>query len=635
MAKRTRLQLEEYFKRGDRPTQNEFAELIESNVNIVDDKATDNDIAGASDTKFVTALGAQKAARQSIKVNNAPADPVTGNISLDAITGNAATATKLQTPRNINGIPFDGTQDITLPVIAGPQGLKGDKGDKGDKGEQGIAGTSGINDHVNDVNAHANLFTQLNAAKVDKVQGKSLISDTEIQRLLTLANFDNTPNQQIIEQLAQHTDTKVSLTGNQSISDIKTFTSSPIVPVAVQNNQAVNFGQVTNIVNANNVNIITTVRNISSTLLSTQNATGFVAYLNSVTPNIAVGINEILKFQLTDTGRVFELNLRGRSFGVGQPAIVAANVIEITDFLNKDIRLSNYPSSRNDGPSPTNRVLGTDTNGNLRMFTIATSPAPYLEASIPNSILPSTTTDFTLKGAFFTPTMTVAIAGQTVNYITFISDNEVKVNVTTGATEGSYAITLNNGLSATFPSALLIVLGTVTIPIASDYTILTGTPDLSTNGEFKIPIMDVQQIATVFNIPPSDNFRVYFTLKRSPLGAGLILGPVVPSVSLVDASNNSMKFSAFVYLNGTDTFSNVEAYQSSTGFNWTNGLGNLESFVMLTNPPTCYFERVNGQYRLRDYNTNIVFTDTFTGSLKVRVDARRFDIVGLKYVKLN
>ncbi len=29
-------------------------------------------------------------------------------------TGNAATATKLQTARNINGVPFDGTKDITL-----------------------------------------------------------------------------------------------------------------------------------------------------------------------------------------------------------------------------------------------------------------------------------------------------------------------------------------------------------------------------------------------------------------------------------------------------------------------------------------------------------------------------------------
>jgi hypothetical protein len=33
------------------------------------------------------------------------------------ITGNAATATKLATSRNINGIAFDGSQDITLPAV--------------------------------------------------------------------------------------------------------------------------------------------------------------------------------------------------------------------------------------------------------------------------------------------------------------------------------------------------------------------------------------------------------------------------------------------------------------------------------------------------------------------------------------
>ncbi len=117
MAKKTRLQLEEYFKKGDRPTQNEFAELIESCVNIVDDKATQTDIAVTSDNKFVTVLGAQKTARQSIKVNNLSPDPITGNIPLDSITGNAETATKLQKPKNINGVAFDGSANITLPEV--------------------------------------------------------------------------------------------------------------------------------------------------------------------------------------------------------------------------------------------------------------------------------------------------------------------------------------------------------------------------------------------------------------------------------------------------------------------------------------------------------------------------------------
>jgi hypothetical protein len=236
----------------------------------------------------------------------------------------------------------------------------------------------------------------------------------------------------------------------------------------VAGERLINAGEITKLAGLGS--ITTTVKPILSTALGTQNVAGFVTYINALNPVLVVGANEIVKYNLTDTGRVFELNLRGRSFGVGQPAIVAADILEVTDFLNKDIRLSNYPSTRNDGQLPTNKVLSTDANGNLKMYTIATAPAPYLEVLVPDSTLPSTTTNFILKGAFFTPTMTVAIAGQTINYITFVSDNLVKVNVTTGATEGSYAVTLNNGIQAVFPNALLIVLGTVYSPLALDFT---------------------------------------------------------------------------------------------------------------------------------------------------------------------
>lgn len=46
------------------------------------------------------------------------------NLNSQSITGNAATATKLQTARTINGVPFDGTANITLPAsTAGFSGL--------------------------------------------------------------------------------------------------------------------------------------------------------------------------------------------------------------------------------------------------------------------------------------------------------------------------------------------------------------------------------------------------------------------------------------------------------------------------------------------------------------------------------
>jgi uncharacterized protein (TIGR02145 family) len=48
-------------------------------------------------------------------------NPIVGNVtgSSGSTTGNAATATKLATPRNINGVAFDGSADITIPAAAG------------------------------------------------------------------------------------------------------------------------------------------------------------------------------------------------------------------------------------------------------------------------------------------------------------------------------------------------------------------------------------------------------------------------------------------------------------------------------------------------------------------------------------
>lgn len=41
---------------------------------------------------------------------------ITGNVTGN-LTGNASTATKLQTARSINGVSFDGSTDITIPVM--------------------------------------------------------------------------------------------------------------------------------------------------------------------------------------------------------------------------------------------------------------------------------------------------------------------------------------------------------------------------------------------------------------------------------------------------------------------------------------------------------------------------------------
>lgn len=380
-------------------------------------------------------------------------------------------------------------------------------------------------------------------------------------------------------------------------------------------------------------NLITTIKPIVSTVLQAQNTIGFVNYINSLNPILTVGPNEIVKYTTTDSGRVFQINLRGRSFGIGQSPITVSDVIEITAFLNKDIKLSNYPSIRNDGNLTNNKVLSTDVNGNLKMYTFTNYPAPYIsDASL--FFLPSSTGNLTIKGAFFTPSMTVTITGHTVNYLTFVSDNEIIVNITTSANEGSFDITLNNGISTVFSGRLLVVLGIIHKPGISDWTVINGSPNLNTTGDIKLSLYDVTCSATCFTIPSDKDFRVYFTLTRSPLGA-TSGSPNEPSISLISASDNSVKFAAQVYLNGADVTSNLRAYQASSGFEYSKDIGILESFIIKTNPPTFYFERIGGQYRLRDYNTNIVFTDIFSGDLKIKANIRKFDITNIRYVELT
>ncbi|MFE3868686.1 hypothetical protein ACFX5E_11455 [Flavobacterium sp. LS2P90] len=383
--------------------------------------------------------------------------------------------------------------------------------------------------------------------------------------------------------------------------------------------------------------ISTTVKPILSTALTTQNVAGFVTYINALNPVLVVGASEIVKYNLTDTGRVFELNLRGRSFGTGQPAIVAANVLEITEFLNKDIRLSNYPSTRNDGQLPTNKVLSTDALGNLKMYTIATAPAPYLEVLVPDSTQPSTTTNFTLKGAFFTPTMTVAIAGQTINYITFKSDNLVLVNVTTGAIEGSYAVTLNNGIQSVFNNALLIVLGTVYQPTSADWTDIVSNPDFTRTGEAVLTNYNVPQGAKWNKlIDYTKKLSIRFNVQRTPLGA-FSIGDRYNILELVNASGVKIYGFQFQLEGGGNNKIYIETPNQGLLIPLESNIGGLTYLERLSNMENynCEFKWSNGV--LQFFVSGVLksnLTSTLTENLYLKVSIKYSNIINLKYIEL-
>jgi hypothetical protein len=73
------------------------------------------DSASAIRTRVETKQDAGSYVLQSTTVNG---QALSGNVTVSTITGNAGTATSLQNPRNINGVAFDGTANITIPITS-------------------------------------------------------------------------------------------------------------------------------------------------------------------------------------------------------------------------------------------------------------------------------------------------------------------------------------------------------------------------------------------------------------------------------------------------------------------------------------------------------------------------------------
>lgn len=478
-------------------------------------------------------------------------------------------------------------------------------------------------------------------------QGKVL--KTQINSINTLLSSDNV-NLDNVQELVDAIETVQTSLSTILVNDLttggttkaltaemgkslKTLLDNKVDKVAGE--RLINAAEITKL--AGVTNVTTTVKTITSASLATQDIAGFVTYINALAVVLVVGANEIVEYQLSDTGRLFKLLLRGRSFGVGQAAIVAADVEEITLWMAKDLKFGNYPSTRNDGVMPTNKILSTDANGALKLYTMAAMPAPYLEVLIPDSTLPSTTTNFVLKGAFFTPTMTVAITGQTINYITFVSDNEVKVNVTTGAAEGSFTVTLNNGISATFPNALLIVLGTIFSPITSEWEAPTGNVS-AVEDDVTINIYDVSG-SNRWSRPfdHTRNFRVRFRLSKSPFG-NTGISEVVKQIQLVKSSDNAMVFGFNLRrdagVNGLTTFEGWSAAEP-----YWHGIQYVNSGTTIENMNSMFGKSYELRYTagvMYVYVDNVLkssFSDVVLENLKLRIEIKTFDVCDIKYIE--
>jgi hypothetical protein len=308
----------------------------------------------------------------------------------------------------------------------------------------------------------------------------------------------------------------------------------------------------------------------------------------------------------------------------------------IKNKLAGEIRLPAYPSTRNDGVIPTNKVLSTDASGNLKLYSIATAPAPFIDTVVPDSTLPSTTGNFQLHGSFFTPSMcltanlatSIIFTGQSVNYAIFHSSNWIEVNITTGATEGSFAITLNNGLSATFANAFMIVLGTVFIPTLSDWTVISGVSDRSIDGKYKVLTKDSQGMSDVFLIPININFRLTFKNDLSPLEA---------SPSMI---SDFIIFTFYDTVTGLNTFNYRRAISSETNSN--HSIYYNSTYKTSVNAPystsakdIISFQRVaNVMYFYVNGILKHTYSETSPNQMKCRFIVKEIDFIDIKYIEL-
>ncbi|WP_163401400.1 hypothetical protein [Flavobacterium fluviatile] len=401
----------------------------------------------------------------------------------------------------------------------------------------------------------------------------------------------------------------------------------------------------TTVVNGKLSNIITTVKTITSASLVTQDVAGFVQYINALSTPLVVAANETVEYQLSDTGKVFKLLLRGRSFGTGQTSITATDVEDTTLWMNKDLKLSNYSNARNDGALPTNKILSPDANGNLKLYTMATAPAPFIEELIPDSHLPNATGNIELIGEFFIPAMCLAanlnnangiqITGQTINYATFVNSQKILMNVTTGSAEGSFSITCNNGLSTTKNNALLIILGDVFAPVTSDWSAETGAIGIDNNNIQTIAYGSTGSAIWEREFDWTKDFEVRMLFNKSPLGSPI--SPQFPVFQFLNVSDNSNKLRLEWNFPGNfcqgRTYLDGGAYQDTILY--SGSITSLETWNNQVEGKELKIKWLDGVFTIwHDGVLKRTFTNGLSQNVKLKVNTIRIDILNIKYIEL-
>jgi hypothetical protein len=273
-----------------------------------------------------------------------------------------------------------------------------------------------------------------------------------------------------------------------------------------------------------------------------------------------------------------------------------------------------------------NQIFGISSGGSL--------PAPFFQSVTPNFSTPNNNEFLIIKGSFFTPGITVIIGGCTTNSVTFISDNEIKVSITTGDTEGNYPITLNNGEESLFTDKFLISQGQVFQPLSNtDWINSTGLIDITPDGQIKLNTYGQRGTAEWSQvIDITKNFEIWFSCAKSDL----------------DTVNNGGTYRDQDRLEIRDAVNNTLYWQiDKERLNWyelrkDGGSGTTYKTGVITNPypDTAKLKYINGVWELwRNDETTAreVITGhhgNLTNNLIIKASVKWADIDIIKYIEL-
>ena len=270
---------------------------------------------------------------------------------------------------------------------------------------------------------------------------------------------------------------------------------------------------------------------------------------------------------------------------------------------------------------------------------LAKQQAPYLFNIIPDSYLPDSTGDVDIYGEFFTPDMTVSADGQIINYFNFINSGHIKVNMTRGSAEGTFGLTLDNGIEAYFPDVLLIVLGSVLSPNGADWVNIVEPINFS-NDEVLVETWNSEGSAVWdHDFDYQNDFWVRFSFRQSQFG-NINGAPAHKMLQIVKSSDLSEIF--YIVTNVfTDRYINLQAGSQADGTQnylhaYDGASGNTLDSARETIKTTKLEFRWNSNsgvmYLYKDGAVKKTFTDVVNENMRLKINVKFWDIINIKEI---